>query len=412
LKTQATINSIDNKPYKSRIAYLVGIDLGNLRTNLIVLFASLVELASCGQSHNRDSNYQYQTPKALKDEISVDYIDKVGLDSNKIIALTKLILADSFANIHSLLIARNNKLVYENYFSGDDQIWGFHLGYATHTIKTLHDLRSISKSVVSACIGIAIMQHKIKSIDEPIFNYLPGYIRYRTAQNSQITIRHLLTMSAGIRWNEDSPHNTSLNDESQMEKSPDPVAYTLSLPMAEKPGLVWNYNSGGVQVLAAILKQVSGFDINLFAEKYLFLPLGIRDYQWIKSQPDFPAAASGLRLKPRDLLKIGLLYMNEGRWNNASVIPASWTAQSLSTQILRKSNDSTKGYGYLFWRDEEIINQHLFNISAAKGNGGQRLFLDKESKLIVVITAGNYNRSGIVKDGELAMEEYILPSLR
>jgi CubicO group peptidase (beta-lactamase class C family) len=376
-----------------------------------ILIAGLLWLISCSQSHFRDSIYHYHQPKDLKDGITVDNLDKMGIDSDKIIELTRLILADSFTNIHSLLIARNNKLVYENYFSGDDQIWGFHLGYAAHNMKTLHDLRSISKSIVSACIGIALMQHKIKTLEDPIFNYLPGYIRYRTAENSQITIRHLLTMSAGILWDEDNPHNASLNNESQMEKSPDPVAYTLSLPMAEKPGTVWKYNSGGVQVLSAIIKQVSGYDINIFAEKYLFAPLGIRDYQWIKSQPDFPAAASGLRLRPRDLLKIGLLYMNEGRWNDIPVLPVDWVDESLSTQILRTPADSTKGYGFLFWSDAKMINHNLYHLSAAKGNGGQRLFLDMQSKLIVVLTAGNYNQSGMVRDGELAMADYILPAL-
>ena len=91
------------------------------------------------------------------------------------------------------------------------------------------------------------MQKKIKSIDDPIFDYLPGYVKFKTAFNAGITIRHLLTMSAGIAWDEDSPHNTSKNDESSMEKSDDPVAYALSLPMSQKPGTLWNYNSGGVQ---------------------------------------------------------------------------------------------------------------------------------------------------------------------
>jgi len=129
-------------------------------------------------------------------------------------------------------------------------------------------------------------------------------------------------MSSGIRWNEDNPHQESMNSETQMEKSSDPVAYTLALPQMEKPGMRWQYNSGGVQVLAAIIKQVSGDDIDQFADRYLFTPLGIKSFQWIKSQPDFPAAASGLRLSSRDLLKIGLLYNTERKTNPS--LPVDW----------------------------------------------------------------------------------------
>jgi CubicO group peptidase (beta-lactamase class C family) len=256
------------------------------------------------------------------------------------------------------------------------------------------------------------MQHRIKSVDDPIFNYLPEYIQFKTALNEKITIRHLLTMSSGIQWDEDVPHNTSENNESQMEKSNDPVAYTLSLPADQIPGKYWNYNSGGVQVLAAIIKTVSGDNIDKFAETYLFTPLGIRNYEWIKSRPDFPAAASGLRLSSRDLLKIGLVYMNDGKWNNIPIIAEDWIKQSLATNILRTTGSKTKGYGYLFWTNTDTVNQRLFDISFASGNGGQRIFMNKESNLIVVITAGNYNKSNIPNDGQRALEKYILPALK
>jgi CubicO group peptidase (beta-lactamase class C family) len=288
----------------------------------MILPAIAFWLTGCSQNHFHDTYYHYEMPRQLSDGIAVDGIDRAGIDSNRIASLSRLILADSFPNIHSLLIARNDKLVYENYFPGEDENWGFHLGYAVHQANTLHDVRSISKSIVSACIGIALMQKKIKNIDDPIFDYLPRYLQYKTEFNSHITIRHLLTMSSGIRWNEDNPHQESMNSETQMEKSSDPVAYTLALPQMEKPGMRWQYNSGGVQVLAAIIKQVSGDDIDQFADRYLFTPLGIKSFQWIKSQPDFPAAASGLRLSSRDLLKIGLLYNTERKTNPS--LPVDW----------------------------------------------------------------------------------------
>ena len=215
-------------------------------------------------------------PAQLADRIMIGNITHSNIDRFKIIELTKLILKDSFPNIHSLLIAKDNKLVYENYFSGKDENWGSGLGYAKHDINILHDTRSISKSGVAACIGIAIQQKKINSIDDPIFNYLKDYIQYRTKENEAITIRQLLTMTSNTYWDEDVPDDTSANDETQMERISNPIKYILSRPMKIESTTVWKYNSGGVQILAETIKSVSGDNVDKFAEKYLFEPLGIR----------------------------------------------------------------------------------------------------------------------------------------
>jgi CubicO group peptidase (beta-lactamase class C family) len=383
-------------------------------------------LTGCSQTHIRDTNYNYSAPKQLGDGIKTDNIKNVNIDCNRIIELTKLILKDTFPNIHSLLIARDNKLVYENYFSGKDEYWGLSLGYAKHDTNTLHDIRSISKSVVSACIDIAIQQHRIKSIDDPIFTYLPDYIKFKTPQNEKITIRHLLTMSSGIKWNENLPIGEHTNNETQMERSINPVEYVLSQPMDTIPGAVWNYNGGGVQLLAEIIKSVSGDDIDIFAEKFLFKPLSIINYKWIKSsksavlfhpgkifshRKSFTAAASGLRLTSRDLLKFGMLYLNNGRWDDEQILTESWVSETLKTQILRENNTTIYGYSYLFWTYTETIDNKAIQIVSARGLGGQRIFMNKELKLIVVITAGNYKRNDIKNDGQLALDKYILPAL-
>jgi len=372
----------------------------------------IIWLTSCSQTHTRDTNYFYTPPRNLNDGISIDNIANSNIDSNIIVELTKLILKDTFPNIHSLLIAKDNKLIYENYFSGKDENWGWRLGYAKHDTNILHDIRSISKGIVSACIDIAIQQQKIKSIDDPIFNYLPNYIQFKTKENEVITIRHLLTMSSGLKWDEDIPHGTSSNDETNMERSSNPVEYVLGLPMETKPNTIWKYNSGGVQVLAEIIKSVSGDNIDKFAEKYLFKPLGIKEYKWTKSHRNFPAAASGLRLTSRDLLKFGLLYLNNGKWNDKQILTESWVNETFKSQIIRDNNFPTKGYSFLFWTETDTLKNKPFELIIARGNGGQRIFLNKELNLIVVITAGNYNKSGIVNDGQLALDKYILPAIR
>ena len=218
-------------------------------------------------------------------------------------------------------------------------------------------------------------------------------------------------MSSGMRWDEDVPHGTSENNETQMERSSDPVAYVLKQSVAFEPGSVWNYNSGGVQVLAEIIKNVSGLSIDQFAEKYLFLPLDINAYHWTKGKKNFPAAASGLRLTSRDLLKFGMLYLNDGKWNNKEVLPEKWIDETLSTQIARSPSELS-GYSYLFWTNTETINGKTIEIITARGNGGQRIFICKEMNLNVVITAGNYNKKNIVNNSEKIFTKYIVPAVK
>jgi CubicO group peptidase (beta-lactamase class C family) len=384
----------------------------HFRHTLLLLSISLAWFTGCSQPHIRDTNYHYSKPDQLADGLAVDNIANAAMDSNNIIELTKLILKDSFPNIHSVLIARNNKLIYENYFSGKDENWGSGLGYAKHGTDILHDTRSISKSVVAACIDIAIQQQKIKSIDEPIFNYLPAYQEYKTTLNEKISIRQLITMSSDILWDEDVPHGTSANDETQMERSSNPVEYVLSRPMKTTAETVWKYNSGGVQILAEIIKSVSGDNVDKFAEKYLFEPLGIKKYKWTRSHRKFPAAASGLRLTSRDLLKFGMLYLNKGQWNGRQFITENWVTETLKTQVYRNPNSTAKGYSFLFWTETDTAANRAFELIIARGNGGQRIFLNKAFNLVVVVTAGNYNKTGIVNDGQLALVKYILPALR
>ena len=392
---------------------------------LLLSMLILITVPGCSQTHIRSTDYSYQKPAQIDDGLSPDHLLHVNMDTGIIVELTKLILADSFPNIHSVLIAKDNMLVYENYFSGKDESWGSSLGYTMHDTNKLHDSRSISKSVVAACIDIAIQHKQIISIDDPIFNYLPGYTEYKTPLNEKITIRHLLTMSSGIQWNENTPHGTSANNETQMERSLNPVKYVLQQPMSSFPGSVWNYNSGSVQVLAEIIKNVSGLDVDLFASKFLFQPLNIQSYKWTRSsntailfhltkifnsRRSFPAAASGLRLTSRSLLKIGLLYLNNGAWNNIQVLSKKWVQETFKTQILRGTNSSANGYSYLFWTHTDTVNNWSYPFITARGNGGQRIFICQPLHLVVVITAGNYNKRGIRNDGQFALDNYIIPA--
>jgi len=278
---------------------------------LKTVFCAALLLTLFSFNNKRNIGYSYSKPQQLNDSIPTGSLNNSGLDTQKINELTRLILADSIPNIHSLLIEKDDKLVYEQYFAGKDEVWGQKLGNINHSVNDLHDVRSISKSVVSACIGIAIDQHLIADIDQPVFSFFPEYSKYNTGEKKNITIRHLLTMSSGLSWDEENK-DESKNCESIMERSSNPIAFILNRPIAAAPGTTWNYNSGGTQLLAAIIKKVSGENIDEFATKNLFIPLQISNHQWVKMDGGDPAAASGLRLRSRDLLKFGMLYSNHG----------------------------------------------------------------------------------------------------
>ena len=361
----------------------------------------------------RSANYRYQAPQPLEDGITTGSMSSIGIDSNKINALAKLILVDSFPNIHSLLIMKDNVLVYENYFAGKDQISGKNLGFISHGRDDLHDCRSITKSVVSACVGIAIQQGLIKGIDDPIFDYLGEYKNFMNDKNSKITIRHLLTMSSGLKWNEQISYTSFKNSEVRMDLSLNPIRYILKRPVISDPGTQWNYSGGDTQLLAEIIKKVSGQTIEQFAERNLFKPLGIKNYRWIPliRRHSIPAAAAGLRLTSRSMLKLGMLYMNDGKWMGAEILSDEWVRASLHAQVPHNKIKKT-GYGYQFWTYSVSIGNKNYHLAEAKGNGGNAIFICKALNLLVVITAGNYNQWNIVNNSHEALVKYIIPAIQ
>lgn len=348
----------------------------------------------------------------VRSEFPMGTLKNNNLDSLYIQRMETSIEKGIYPNIHSVLIFKNNELVYENYFDGKDELWGKELGVIAHYRDSLHDVRSISKSVVSACIGIAIMQGKIDSINQRIFDFYPEYGQYDTGKRSELTIAHLLTMSSGMEWNEDVPYDDPENSEIQMTSSPDPIEFVLGRPLNNVPGEVWEYNGGTTQLLASIIEKTSGLNVHEFAKKHLFEPLGIKNSEWVFFPgTKLPAAASGLRLRSRDLLKIGMLYAHKGTWNGIRILSEDWVDRSLVSHI-RFGRNNNVGYGYQFWilSADTISENQSHTIAAAIGNGGQRIYLDTKHNLITVITAGNYNQWTIEKDSEALLRDFIYPS--
>lgn len=370
-------------------------------------------LTDCRTTHVRSFDYSYMAPKQYDDGIDVSDLKDAGIDIAVIENISRLILMDSFPNIHSLLIQRGNKLVYENYFSGYDQINARNIGYVSHTKDSLHDCRSITKSIISACIGIAVKRGLIKDIDEPVFNYFPEYSYLKDSIKEKITIRHLLTMTSGLKWNEYISYANPLNSEIRMNLTRDPIKFILSRKAVSEPGTKWVYNGGNTQLLAKIVEKVSGQLIEQFVTENLFKPLGIKRYEWSKlfMKDTEPSSASGLRLTSRDILKIGSLYMNDGAWKGNQILEKEWTANSFKGLVKRDDLKHIKegDYGYQFWLYQETT---VGTIVEAKGNGGNSIFFCKELDLLVVVTAGNYNKWKMMQNSYTLLRDYIIPATR
>jgi CubicO group peptidase (beta-lactamase class C family) len=250
-----------------------------------------------------------------------------------------------------------------------------------------HDVRSISKSVVSLLFGIALDQGLIASVDDPVHIYFPEYAALRTPAKDHILLRHLLAMTSGIEWNESrSPYHDPKNSEVMMSHSTDPYHFVLEQPVGAEAGRVWNYNGGGTQLLAGVLQRKTGKSLVEFANEVLFGPLGITKFEWTKMPANGElAAASGLRLRPRDMAKIGEIVLRKGIWNGHRVVSGSWVEQSI-----RAGPDERTLYGYQWWIGSAAVGDQATSWIAGIGLGGQRIYIIPAYDLVVVITAGLY----------------------
>jgi CubicO group peptidase (beta-lactamase class C family) len=320
------------------------------------------------------------------------------------------ILNKEYPNLHSVLVMHEGRFIYEKYYTAKDEALGKDLGIVKHTAETLHDLRSVTKSIVSICVGLAIQQGKIKNEDEKVMKFFPSYKDLDTGMRSQLTIKHLLIMSSGMEWNENLPYTDTMNSELAMSASPDPIRFILSRPVIEQPGKTFSYNGGNTQLLGAIIQLTTGLTLDKFVSKYLFAPLGIANYYWytISDKSKVPAAASGLRLRSRDIMKIGLFLLNNGLVEGRQLLDKRWIEKSLSSHIARDQNG---GYGYQFWIFKTPGDNDKRPLPAAVGNGDQRIFIDRKKHLVVVVTSGNYNKWDVKKASYELLADFIYPAI-
>ena len=352
------------------------------------------------------------TPATLNDGWTIATPESVGLDSARLCAIAAR-LKETEANVHAVVIVRHGKLVFEQYFPGPDERWDV-AGQYDHDATTKHDMRSASKSVISLLVGIAIDRKLIASADEPIVKFYPEFAAVKAPGWDRVTLRHLLTMSSGMQWDENRGWNDPKNDEPHLGSEADPIRYILSKPIAKPPDTVWTYNGGGTDLLGNILERVSGKPLEAFAREVLFQPLGITDLEW-KTYPKNGkiASAVGLRVRPRDAAKIGQLVLDRGAWGGRQIVSPEWIEQSVRPRFQAIGYFSGLFfYGQQWWLGRSIAREQEVKWIAAMGSGGQRIFIVPDRDLVVMTTSGLYFQSH-QGDGALDMlTNYILPSVR
>ena len=377
--------------------------------NMISLIAIVTLLAtSCSNLFPRVTptgmpqyEYDYRQPEETGDGWKSSSLQKEGISANKISQLMKRILEGEYKNIHSILIVKNGKLVLEEYFYG-------------YRKDKKHQLRSATKSVTSTLIGIAIDHGKIKNVDEKLSQFFPEYksIDWSVPKN-EITLKNVLTMSAGLDWNEWTYSDSDSRSSSyNMVRSNDWIEFVLKRKMVEIPGKVFNYSSGLSLVLGKIIKNNTGYGANEFAKTFLFDPLGIDDFSWKSSSTGMVYTAGGekgLMLKPRDMAKIGLLFLNKGKWNDRQVVSSTWVAESTKPHI--DAFFAGSEYGYQWWRGEKSFSDRKIEVFYAAGHGGQYIFVCPALDLVTVFTSQVHgNPLGVVRP-QVIMVEHVLPAM-
>ena len=314
--------------------------------------------------------------------------ESVGLRSEPFGALVGWLDGNDHANIHGIVVVRHGKLLFEHYRTGEDECWGVPLGKVMHGPESKHDLRSVTKSVTSLLLGIALERKLVGSIDDPVLGWFPEYSDLHTPEKERISLRHLLTMSAGFEWNEYVPDSDPRNSEICMLLSDDQYRYTLKQPVVSPPGQLWNYNSGGSALLGAVVGKAAGAALDEVAREFLLEPLGISDFDWTRKADRGIPEVGGLRLRARDLAKIGQLVLAGGNWNGRQIISQQWIDESTTAHI--GPPHMLYFYGYQWWQGRSLLNGREVSWVAAIGHGGQRIIIAPELDLVTAITAGLY----------------------
>ena len=356
-----------------------------------VLIFLFIIITSCTTKYKNMNNFEESSA------------EDVGINPMLISRLIHDMQEGRFPNLHSLIVVKDSKIVVEEYFGQFDA-------------KTKHYTASVTKSVGSILIGIAIDRGLLSGLDDGILDMrlselFPEYQVTLGAdpRKADIRFRHILTMSAGFEWDEETyPYNDQRNDWVRVRDAPEPARLMLEQRVAHNPGKVFNYSGGLSMLLAYLIERETEMGAAAFAKRYLFEPLGISDYEWRNLTGgliDFPG---GLSMRPRDMAKIGQLYLNGGRWNGEFIVSKDWVTESTREHII---NVDSPNYGFQWWCGKFYYRDRSVYLYMASGHGGQKIFVVPDFNLVVVITHQVFDNPAGEMHNTAIMSRYILPAL-
>lgn len=343
-----------------------------------------------------------------------------GLSGPTLAALDAEFASGQHGYIDAMLVVRHGHAVldrqysqdYDRLFEGRDPVRGPYNYYDPdwhpwHQRGDLHTLQSVTKSVTSALIGIAIGRREIPGVDVPVLRYFDeSTIAHLDERKRRMTLRDLLTMTAGLKWDEDSiPYTDPANPCAAMEASDDWVRYVINLPMEHEPGKMFQYNSGASQILAHILLRATGRQADDYAREHLFGPLGIDRFYWKRTPTGLPDTEGGLYLTRHDLARFGFLYLHDGVRAGRRILPDGWVAESMQPRSDPDAGGSSGiKYGYQWWLIP-YAREGRFAF-ACLGYGGQRLLVVPEHDLVAVFNGWNiYDKPAL--DVQLALDRVL-----
>lgn len=340
-------------------------------------------------------NQRTSIPDQMNDGWETAGIEEMGIKEAELQKMIEKANDGTYVNTHSILIAKEGKLVFESYFDG----FNAHIP---------HDLRSASKSISSAVIGIAIDEQIIRGVDEKLYDFIPPKYQYtKDDEKADISLRDLLTMSSGLDVN-----NQASEGYYQDPRNTDNWLRTvLEAPMANKAGTYGDYGSANPFLLGVCLSERLEEPLEMYMHRKLFAPLGISNY--INQSDDTerrPYFGGGMLITPRDLLKFGQLFLDKGKWKGKQIVSESWVEESTTKYVRLQDVRDKNEYGYQWWHDSYEVNGKSINAIEARGAGGQFIFILPQLKSVVVITSGNFrNRKG--NQPRDILQEHILPAL-
>jgi len=388
-----------------------------LAKTFVPLFLISICLFSCQNETMgpSDLDYTYEVPANVIDDWDVSSLSDVGMTESDLVDMMNFVNNSNDHRIHNIIIIKDDKLVFEEYFKGHlfdtDQI-ASDGPYIQYSRDTLHFLASVNKSVTSVLFGMAMDRGLVSNVNTKLIGFYPEYASILTGQKSDITIKHLLTMTAGLAWDESTYYyGDSRNDVTGLFNSGNPIAFILAKQLQSTPGQRFHYNSGYANILADMIRVKHQYNIKFLAELQLFGPLNIKTYRWDMIRNNYVFASGGLYLRPRDLAKIGQLYLNGGSWGEYNLVSQEWIDESTESYINPGWVDFSNGYGYQWWLYTFQREGKSYDCFMAVGWGEQIMYVFPREELVIVMNCGYFLTSPPFPLHHL-VQNYILKSIQ